>query len=296
MSDPKEDARLSLIVVAISLAITTLIVATVQKDSVYIQGVSVVGISAIVCFGVQWLAWAPASFFQTERFYDLTGGLTYVALTAITLWGGSTDSAPGPREVIVSLLVAVWSIRLSGFLFLRIHHAGKDGRFDDLKTSPTRFVIPWTLQALWVFITMNVVIVINSQSGPSPPLGAWDAIGLLLWVTGFAIEVIADRQKTQFNSIPENEGKWIGEGLWAVSRHPNYMGETILWLGMAFFGVACFTGLEFLAWISPLFVYFLLTRISGVPILDRRAMERWGGQPEYLEYREKTPEIFPFFK
>ena len=193
----------------------------------------------------------------------------------------------------MTALVIIWAVRLSSFLFLRIHHAGKDGRFDDLKTSPVRFLVPWSLQGLWVFVTMNVVIVINSQSGLSPELTVWDALGAILWTAGFCIEVVADRQKSAFNANPANEGKWIDEGLWSLSRHPNYLGEIMLWSGIALFGVPCFSGLEGLAWVSPIFVYILLTKVSGVPILDRRALEKWGEDAAYLQYRESTPQILP---
>ena len=182
---------------------------------------------------------------------------------------------------------------MSSFLYLRIHRTGKDGRFDKLKTSSIRFLVPWTIQGLWVFLTMIVVIVINTQANSAPALGIWDGIGLSIWILGFSIEVIADNQKTVFNSEPNNQGKWIDCGLWSYSRHPNYLGEILLWTGIAFFGVSCFTGLEKIAWISPLFIYLLLTKISGTPILDRRALEKWGDDSEYQTYREKTPLLFP---
>ena len=140
---------------------------------------------------------------------------------------------------------------------------------------------------------MNVVIVINSQSGLSPELTVWDALGAILWTAGFCIEVVADRQKSAFNANPANEGKWIDEGLWSLSRHPNYLGEIMLWSGIALFGVPCFSGMEGLAWVSPIFVYILLTKVSGVPILDRRALEKWGEDAAYLQYRESTPQILP---
>jgi len=293
MSSAYEDAKLTSIVVAISMATVILLVYAVQRGSVYSGGISAVAYSAIICFGIQWVAWVPASYLQTERFYDLTGGFTFISLGVFTLWAGALHGSAGPRELLVTGLVIVWSLRLSIFLFLRIHHAGKDGRFDDLKTSPVRFLVPWTLQGLWVFITMNVVIVINCQSVESPPLGIWDAIGGALWLAGFAIEVIADNQKSAFNKKPENDGRWIQDGLWSYSRHPNYLGEIMLWTGVGFFGIACFTGFEGASWVSPIFVYLLLTKISGIPLLDKRGVEKWGADPNYLEYRKRTPAIFP---
>ena len=293
VSTTRQDWRLTTIVVASVFTIASLMVYAVDNNSVDLNGYSAVLYCAMICIGIQWLAWIPASLAKTERYYDLTGGLTFLTVIGFSLWAGSRYEPPSSRELIVSLLVVIWSLRLSSFLYLRIHRTGKDGRFDRLKTSPVRFLIPWTIQGLWVFLTMIVVIVINSQAGIAPKLGIWDAIGLLVWLLGFSIEVIADYQKTVFNSESRNKDKWIDCGLWSYSRHPNYLGEILLWTGIAFFGVSCFTGLERVAWISPLFIYILLTKISGIPILERRGSEKWGDQTEYQKYRQNTPALIP---
>ena len=293
MDSTRQDLRLTTIVVTSVFIIIFLVVSAVGNNSVILNGYSAVLCCAVICIGIQWVAWIPASIGKSERFYDLTGGLTYITLVGFSLWAGSRSEPISSRELIVSLLVVIWSLRLSSFLYLRIHRTGKDGRFDKLKTSSIRFLVPWTIQGLWVFLTMIVVIVINTQADSAPALGIWDGIGLSIWILGFSIEVIADNQKTVFNSEPNNEGKWIDCGLWSYSRHPNYLGEILLWTGIAFFGVSCFTGLEKIAWVSPLFIYVLLTKISGTPILDRRALEKWGGDSEYQIYREKTPLLFP---
>ena len=293
MDSTGRDLRLTTIVVISVLIITSFIVIAVDDNSVSLNDYSAVLYSAAICLGIQWLAWIPASLAKSERYYDLTGGLTYVIVVGFTLWAGSQSESPSARELIVSLLVVIWALRLSSFLYLRIHRTGKDGRFDRLKTSPIRFLVPWTIQGLWVFLTMIVVIVINSQASSAPQLGIWDAIGLLMWLLGFSIEVIADNQKSAFNANSENQGKWIDSGFWSYSRHPNYLGEIMLWTGIACFGIPCFSGMERLAWISPIFIYLLLTKISGVPILDRRGLEKWGDQPEYHKYREYTPTLLP---
>lgn len=293
MKSSFQDARLTVLVLISTLIIVSLMVIAVGGNSVGFRGYSSVAYCAVIAMGVQWIAWLPASFRQTERFYDITGGLTYLAVVAFSLWAGAQTESPSPREWIISLLVVIWALRLSGFLFFRIHRTGKDGRFDELKTSPIRFLVPWTLQGLWVFLTVNVVIVINSQANPAPSLGIWDGIGFAVWLLGFGIEVIADSQKTAFNAKPENRGRWIEDGLWSLSRHPNYLGEILIWSGIACFGVPCFSGLEKLAWISPIFVYFLLTKISGIPMLDKRALTKWENDSEYLQYRANTPVLFP---
>ena len=297
MDSTRQDLRLTTIVVTSVFIIVFLMVRAVGNNSVILNEYSAVLYCAVICIGIQWLAWIPASIGKTERFYDLTGGLTYLTVVGFSLWAGSQSEPPSLRELIVSLLVVIWSLRLSFFLYLRIHRTGKDGRFDQLKTSPIRFLVPWTLQGLWVFLTMIVVIVINSQADSAPALEIWDYIGLSIWILGFGIETIADNQKTVFNTEPNNQGKWIDSGLWSYSRHPNYLGEIILWTGIAFFGISCFTGLERVAWISPIFIYILLTKVSGTPILDKRALEKWGDDPEYQKYRDNTPALIPrFFK
>ena len=296
MPTTAEDYRLTGIVFTAVILIVGLVLLAVDENSTSFRGLPAVAWCAIIVFGIQWLSWIPASVGQTERFYDLTGGMTYLVVVTFSLWIGSEPEGIGSRELVISALVAIWSIRLSGFLFLRIHHKGKDGRFDDLKTSPVRFLVPWTLQGLWIFLTANVVIVINSQTGLSPPLGIWDVIGLLIWILGFGIEVLADMQKTRFNSNPKNEGRWIDQGLWSLCRHPNYLGETLLWTGIAVFGVSCLEGFEWVSWISPVFVYLLLTKVSGIPILDRRALSKWGDDPEYLKYRERVPAMIPLLR
>ena len=293
MDSTRQDLRLTTIVVLSVFVIVFLIVSAVGNNSVSFSGYSAVLYCALICIGMQWLAWIPASMAKTERFYDITGGLTFLTVVGFSLWAGAQSEAPSLRELIVSLLVVIWSLRLSSFLYFRIHRTGKDGRFDRLKTSPIRFLVPWTIQGLWVFLTMIVVIVINSQADSAPALGIWDALGLSIWLLGFSIEVIADNQKTAFNSEPNNQGKWIDSGLWAYSRHPNYLGEILLWTGIACFGISCFTGLERFAWISPIFIYLLLTKLSGIPILDKRALEKWSDDVEYQKYRENTPALFP---
>ena len=289
----RQDLRLTIIVVISVIIIVALMVSAIGNNSVNLNGYSAVLYCAAICIGVQWIVWIPASIAKTERFYDLTGGLTYLIVVGFSLWAGSQFEAPSLRELIVSLLVVIWAVRLSSFLYLRIRRTGKDGRFDRLKTSPIRFLVPWTIQGLWVFLTMIVVIVINSQADSAPELGFWDALGLSIWLLGFGIEVVADNQKTAFNKEPNNQGKWIDSGLWSYSRHPNYLGEILLWTGIACFGISCFTGLERFAWISPIFIYLLLTKLSGIPILDKRALQKWGDNAGYQKYRDNTPTLLP---
>ena len=117
-------------------------------------------------------------------------------------------------------------------------------------------------------------------------------IGFLLWILGFAIEILADNQKKIFRENPSNKGKFISSGLWAWSRHPNYFGEIILWLGIAIIAFPSMEGGEFLGLISPLFVYVLLTKISGIPMLEKSSDNKWGLEEDYIKYKKTTPILF----
>ena len=129
----------------------------------------------------------------------------------------------------------------------------------------------------------------DAAGGNREPLGVIGFAGIAVWTIGIVIEIVADRQKSAFRANPANKGKFIDTGLWAWSRHPNYFGEIVLWTGMAIIAVPVLEGWQWATLISPVFVYFLLTRVSGVPMLEASADERWGGQDDYEAYKRNTP-------
>ena len=242
--------------------------------------VCVVGALAVL---VQWIAWVPAAIARTEKYFDLTGSVTYLVTTGVAFALGGR----GPRAALVTLAVALWASRLGTFLFTRIRRDGKDGRMDHLKVDPLRFLMVWNIQAVWVSLTALAAWTILAQRD-APPLGLLDALGFVIFLLGFAIEVVADRQKYAFSAKPENAGRFIDEGLWSWSQHPNYFGEITLWTGIAVVGMSVYEGAQWVALISPLFVFVLLTRISGIPLLDARAKKKWGDDAAYRAYRERT--------
>ena len=252
------------------------------------QGVAVFAICAALAFAINWLVFIPSAMAQSDKFYDLTGGITYLTVTAVAV---VLSSELDLRGQIAGGMVVAWAVRLSTFLFRRISKAGHDGRFDVIKTRPARFLLAWTLQGLWVLLTAATALAIIT-GGTRVPLGLIGYVGIAVWAIGWGIEVAADNQKAAFNSDPANKGKFINVGLWRWSRHPNYFGEIMLWVGMAIIALPVLQGWQWATLISPVFVYFLLTKVSGVPMLEDRADQRWGGQEDYEEYKQKTPVLF----
>jgi steroid 5-alpha reductase family enzyme len=170
--------------------------------------------------------------------------------------------------------------------------AGHDGRFDDLKTRPLQFLMAWTMQGLWVLLTVATALAVIT-GGVRESLGAVGIAGLVIWTAGMLIEIIADRQKSRFKADPANAGAFIDTGLWAWSRHPNYFGEIVLWVGMAIVAVPVLHGWQWATLVSPVFVAVLLIKISGIPLLEERADARWGGQQPYEDYKRRTPVLVP---
>lgn len=246
-------------------------------------------LGVLLAFVIQWIVFIPAYLNKTEKFFDLTGSITYVTVMLVAVL---LTPEKDLRSWTMLVLVSIWALRLGTFLFLRIKKAGEDRRFREIKTSFSRFLQTWTIQGLWVtFSLAAALVVVTSQKRVA--LDAFYVIGLLIWLIGFGIEAIADQQKNQFREDPDNQGKFIQSGLWSWSRHPNYFGEIVLWVGVAIIALPVLEGWGYVSLISPIFITILLTRISGVPMLEKRADEKWGGQEDYEAYKRNTPVLVP---
>jgi steroid 5-alpha reductase family enzyme len=243
-------------------------------------------------FVIQWIAYIPAFIFKTEKFYDLTGSLTYIAAISIAIYSTNNSKNFDLGSLIIGAAIIIWAVRLGSFLFMRVHRDKKDGRFDSIKTSFSQFFMTWTLQGMWVFICSSAALIaIANPAGI--PINSIFIIGALLFVFGFAIEVIADNQKSAFKALPENKDRFINEGLWSKSRHPNYFGEITLWTGITVMSISTFSGLNYLALFSPIFSYLLLNYVSGVRMLELRGNKKWGHLDSYKEYKASTPKLIP---
>ncbi len=279
----------SLIAFPIILLVAAVIAWAGSQGGYDVLGIPIFALCVALAFVIQWVAFIPAFIKQTEKFYDLVGSITYLSLTWVAvLLSPETDV----RAWLLVGIVSIWAIRLGTFLFRRVRAAGEDRRFRDVKPSFVRFLIYWTIQGLWVSLTLAAALAaITSMTRRD--VGIFALVGFLLWLLGFGIEVIADRQKSKFRADTQNAGKFINIGLWSWSRHPNYFGEILLWIGVAIIAIPALSGWQWLTLISPIFVAILLTRVSGIPILERLADEKWGGQAEYEDYKARTSVLIP---
>ena len=251
--------------------------------------IPVFALCAVMAFALNWLIFLPSYLAQTEHYFDLTGSLTFVMVILLAL---ALSPPQDWRAAILAVLVCIWATRLGGFLFLRVRKDGRDGRFDAIKPDFVRFLLTWTLQAVWVFVSSAAALAAITNTG-RVDIGIFALLGLAIWLTGFIIEVVADAQKRAFRADPVNTGGFISSGLWAWSRHPNYFGEIMLWIGIAIIAVPALSGWQLVSLISPVFITLLITRVSGIPMLEARAEKRWGDDPTYQAYKNRTARLIP---
>jgi len=274
----------------VAVGVSALIAIAGSNNSLSYAGIPLFMLCASVAFVLHWLGFIPAYIFQTEHYFDLIGSISYVATVALAVM---LVPSMDLRALVVGTAVCVWAVRLGSFLFARVKRAGQDRRFTHIKPLFFRFLFTWTLGGTWVFITMAAgLAAMTSQT--RVPIDSFFILGALLWIAGFAIEVVADRQKTAFRKDPANAEKFITTGLWSLSRHPNYFGEILLWIGIAVVSLPVLEGWQWVTLVSPVFVSFLLLKISGVPLLENLADARWGDDPAYKEYKARTPTLVPY--
>ena len=243
-------------------------------------------------FGLQLIGFIPSFYLKSEKYYDLFGGLTFVSSILLMLFlKFRIASDLNIREIILASYALLWTIRLSFFLFQRVKRVGKDVRFDNLKFSLSKFLLAWMTQGLWVFICLLPILVVFSSPANNDVM--YLTLGSLLYFFGLLIEIIADYQKTIHNKLNDKKRKFISSGLWSKSRHPNYFGEFLIWTGITIICFPVFSGFKYLSLITPIFIYFLLNHISGVNLLEERAKEKWGNDPEYVKYLKTIPKFFP---
>jgi steroid 5-alpha reductase family enzyme len=264
---------------------------TLSFSVAYITEIKIVKDAVLIAFLIQWALFIPAYIFQTEKFYDLSGSLTYISVVSFCFYSNYESSRINLGNIIISSLIIMWAIRLGSFLFIRIKKAGEDIRFREIKKSPSRFFMTWTLQGMWVSLCSACAL---AGIANGIEINSYFYVGIVIFVIGFTTEIIADNQKSIFRKDLNNKDKFISSGLWKYSRHPNYLGEITLWLGISIISFSSLAGWELITLISPIFTYLLLVYVSGIRILDYNGNKKWGHLESYKDYRKNTPRLIGF--
>ena len=279
----------NIILITVFLICIGLINFSGQNIDIEIRGINAFTFILIVAVLLQIIFFIPSFLLKTEKYYDLVGSLTYITTVSLAYFAVEDKTM---IDSIIYFYVMVWALRLGIYLFRRVRNDGKDVRFEKAKRHFFWFLQYWMGQALWVSLTAcAAIIAILSPEDDALPVLAM--VGMTLWLSGFTIETISDYQKRVFRKENNPTEAFIHTGLWARSRHPNYFGEITLWTGIAVIALNTLTGIEYITLISPIFVYILLTRISGINLLERIADERYGHLEEYQQYKRNTPVLFP---
>jgi len=267
----------------------------------FLTGFTILQSTALFAALIQIVAFVPSYLWQTEKFYDLTGSVTYLLCIGYSLGAGihakeESSTEADPRAIAVSLMVIAWASRLGYFLFRRVMQAGKDSRFAHIMPVPSYFFLVWALQALWVTLGVLPAFIVNATQTRISYLVWSDIVGGSFFLLGFGLEIVADWQKSTWRADSSNKGKWIEVGLWYYSRHPNYFGEITLNCGMFIFCTIEFTSSQWIAVLGPIWVSILLLFVSGIPLLEKEGMRRWGTNPEYIAYKKRTSILVPLPK
>ena len=279
----------NIIAITVFLICISLINVAGQNIELEIRGVNAFTFILIIAVLLQIIFFIPSFLLKTEKYYDIVGSLTYIITISIAYFSVENKTM---IDSIIYFYVMVWASRLGIYLFRRVRNDGKDIRFEKAKRHFFWFLQYWMGQALWVSLTACAAI-IAILSPEDNNLSMFAIIGMALWLSGFAIESISDYQKRVFRKENNPSESFIHTGLWARSRHPNYFGEITLWTGIAVIALNTLTGIEYITLISPVFVYILLTRMSGINLLERIADERYGHLEEYQRYKSTTPVLIP---
>lgn len=245
-------------------------------------------LSFVIALALNGAFFVVAAVRRTDSVTDLSYSLTFAVLAVVLAFGGGRE----PVQLVAALLVVIWAVRLGAYLFRRILRIKVDHRFDEMRDKPLRFARFWLLQAIAVATIMLPVTYLLDRSD-APGFGAWAIAGTAVWFVGLVIEAAADAQKSAFRDKEENRGRFIATGLWRYSRHPNYFGEILVWWGLFVYAVPFLSGAAFAVVAGPVFITVLLLFVSGIPLLERSADEKYGADPDYREYKRRTSILVP---
>lgn len=241
----------------------------------------------ILSVGFNLALFVPAYLLKTDKLTDISYSLTFIFLALYCF-------SSGPGSTLQKLLltaVLVWAVRLGGFLLLRIFKMKRDKRFDGVRDNLKKFLGFWVLQG----ITVPIILLAAALAWRSAVGGvtAVTIVGAVIFAAGLLIEATADFQKFRFNAHNTTH-TWIDNGLWRISRHPNYLGEISVWIGVYLIAFNALVGTSKIAGLaSPLYIMCLLLLVSGIPPLEASADAKWGKDKNYRQYKKEVPVLVP---
>ncbi|MEN9792912.1 MAG: hypothetical protein RL330_990 [Actinomycetota bacterium] len=220
---------------------------------------------------------------------DIVWGLGFVVVSWVLV---AFLEADRPRQFLLAALTSIWGLRLAGYLARRNLGKGEDFRYQAMRRRwGARFPV---ISLVTVFGLQGVIMWIVSlplqygSADADPGIGPVAVMGIMVWLVGVIFETVGDAQLARFKADPANAGKVMDRGLWSLTRHPNYFGDSMVWWGIGI--VAAETGSGVIGLAGPLVMMFFLMRVSGVPMLERSLMKRREG---YAEYAARTSAFFP---
>ena len=284
---------ISVLIIILTILIPSTLSLFISDNSISINGYPVLFYCVLISFTIHLIIFIPSAIMKNEKFYDFTGMIAYLSIIIFALQQKYTQiHSIDIYSLVLSLLISIWTLRLGIFLFYRVLKVGEDIRFKDVKNNALKFFVWFSISSLWVSLTtMAAMNVVTSKNYHQDLTLLY--IGTMIWVFGFLFEIISDYQKIKFKNNSLNKNKFIDSGLWSISRHPNYFGEIILWIGIYIITLPSTSGLEYLGIISPLFVIILLNKVSGINLLEASADKKWGSSKEYQKYKKITPKLIP---
>ncbi|MFH2020649.1 MAG: DUF1295 domain-containing protein [archaeon] len=241
-------------------------------------------LATLVCLGLQLGFFIFAAIFKTDKLTDLSYGLTFIVLALVMLFFNSLTTA----RIVAASMVVIWGVRIAGYLFVRILKMKKDARFDGIRENTLKFAGFWIMQAITILIIMLPIFAVFSIDGR---MGYVSYFGFFIWLFGLVYETKSDMQKYHFKLTKKG---FVKEGLWKYSRHPNYFGEILCWVGVFIFSVPFLSEFYWLSIISPIYITVLLVFVTGIPPLEKSHEIKYG--KEYVEYKKKTSMLIPWIK
>ncbi|KAK3401895.1 hypothetical protein B0T20DRAFT_125815 [Sordaria brevicollis] len=301
----------------------------------------------ITAYAIQIAVAIPSIIYQSDRFFDASGLFTFFIINLLSLYlpairtkyadnnlgnvadavkeGAKAVAAGTPlaisynwRQLALSGAVAIWSVRLGVYLLRRILREGHDHRFTEIRVNPKRYLRAFIGQATWVIFSMLPIMAVNAiPSGVRSVhyTKPTDFSGFALWTFGFILECVADYQKAKWQQEKRDkihDEKFLTSGLWSVVQFPNYLGETMLWIGLcsAVFGVLICNDVRealtapdsspmsvisilFFCTIGPAFVTLLTLKVTGVPYAEKKYNRLYGDDKKYQKWKRETPKFLP---